>query len=380
MATAYAYQPFDATHQQHGYMNGYQQPTYYQNQYVAQNVPQQPVYQQAPMMNVNQPIYGAPAPPPMVSAPAPNPYVPNNNYGYNNGAYYQQQPQPVVQQQQQQPQQQQEAVTGGVSSVLDYDLNIMSKFTTYLAFRLFGRSDTKNEKFASSIKSVLSATRLPLSSLILANYYLVQKYEVDSYSFQQNSDEKIYQIVILALVMSNKANDDNTFTNKSWSDATGLNVKLINFLEVQWLDLIDWKLHDTDMERYDELMIQYKKYADNYNSPIQYHSRSISSEPISPILSSSGSQFSPRDYSSPSRFDNFSNSNNWYTTSSSNSSSNYYNHYQPRAYSHNRSYSYQEPEYCTRTGSYQRMMYCSCHYCSTPTRPVDWSYNLAAAC
>jgi len=381
------YSNVDGSHQSsNGYMNANAsyQPTvagsngYYQGSYVAAP----PVYHQpAPVMNAHQQMY---APAPIITAPAANPYA--QSYGYNNGANYYQVPQQQAQPQvQQQPQRQEEqAVTGGVSSVLDYDLHIMTKFSTYLAFRLFGRNDVENAKFISSLKSVLSATRLPLSSLILANYYMLQKYELDPTSFNNSSDDLVYQNVVLSLVLANKANDDNTFTNKSWSDATGLNVKLINVMEANWLSLIDWKLHDTDMERYDELMLQFNKYAESHKVQQQF-SRSVR-EPVSPILSNGSSQFSPRD-SSPSRFSNYT-SNNWYgdyqTSSNITTPYNSYNSFEPRYKnyypSHQKAYSYQEPEYCLRTGSYQKMMCCPCHYCSTPSRTVDWSYNMAAAC
>lgn len=383
MSAIYSYQPYQPVDQHRHHSGGYYQPTvasngYYQGQYISQNVAAPMYHHPQPQASVMQhQIY---AQPPAMAAPAVNPYMQGNAYGYNNAnAYYQvpqqQQYAQPQQQQQQQEQQGEQAVTGGVSSVLDYDLSAMSKFATYLAFRLFARSDTENTKFVSSLKSVLSATRLPLSSLILANYYILQKYELDPASFNNSADELIYQNVVISLVLANKANDDNTFINKSWAAATGLSVKLINVLEANWLNLLDWKLHDVQMEKYDELMLQFNRYSKGNTTP-QRSSRYVR-DPISPILPSSSQ--SPRD-NSPSRFNNYS-STNWYSEYTATTPTPYsYEGFAPSSYGHQKSYSFNEPEYCSRTGSYQKMMYCTCRYCSTPPRSVDWSYNVAAAC
>ncbi|ONH66038.1 Meiotically up-regulated gene 80 protein [Cyberlindnera fabianii] len=205
-------------------------------------------------------------------------------------------------------QEESQPVTGGVTSVLDYDLSIMSKFIGYLAFRLFARGDTDNSKFSSTLKSVLSAVRLPLSSLILSSYYMLQKYEKEPITFNNNSDDYIFQTVVLSLVLANKANDDNTFTNKSWSDATGL------------------KTSESTTPTYQQRMDYFQQPYWNY----EYQSAGFDQHPHT-------------------------------------------------RYGHNKSYSlHLEPDYCARTGSYQRNMYCSCRFCSSPAR-VDWSYT-AAVC
>lgn len=387
MSTTYNYpQPYQSVdqhhyHHQHSHSASYYQPAiapqgYYQAQYVPQNVPA-PVYHHQPAPVMQQQMY---APAPMMPAPAHNPYVPANAYGYNNSSQYYQVAQPQVQQhmpqhavQQPQVQQQENAeqpVTGGVSSVLDYDLTMVSKFSAYLALRLFSRDDTDNMALVNRLKSVLSATRLPLSSIILANYFLVQKYELDSRSFHNNSDEIVFQVIVISLVLANKANDDNTFTNKSWSDATTLNVRLINFLEVNWLNLIDWKLHDVNMERFEELKAQYEKFANNHISPKSEYSRQVR-EPISPILQSSPSS---RDY----KFNTYS---QWYNDYTPTTPSAYnYKSYSPE-YGYHKSYPYNDC--CLRTGSYQKLITCDCNYCaSSPIRRADWStrMKMTAAC
>jgi len=48
--------------------------------------------------------------------------------------------------------------------------------------------------------------------------------------------------VVVALMLANKFNDDNTFTNKSWSDASGIPVEVLNREEKVWLEDIKWSL------------------------------------------------------------------------------------------------------------------------------------------
>lgn len=129
----------------------------------------------------------------------------------------------------------------GVSAVLDYDLDQMTKFVSWLSFGLMKRQDNPSMHFHSAVRSVLSATRLPKSTLILALLYLSDKMELQPESLVD--DDRVFENLVISLVISNKFNDDNTFHNKSWSDATGLDVKLINRQEAAWLTSVNWRLH-----------------------------------------------------------------------------------------------------------------------------------------
>jgi hypothetical protein len=312
-------------------------------------------------------------------------YLPKQPAHYNRyGGYNMAQAPPSYSQQSHvhQPQQQ-EVVTGGVSSVLDYDLNIMAKFLAYLSHRLFNRADTDNAYFIQQVKHVLGAVRLPKSSLMLACYYLLQRYEEDTSLFAVSSDEVVYQTTVISLLLSNKANDDHTFTNKSWSDATGIPVMLLNNFEASWLALINWQLHNTNMTRYNDLTTQFNKYTDSVNKHqerMQYQQQQqqmaamasndyhhYPREPISPILSER-SEFSPRyngmSYQSPWNYQQMYNSAGF------------------GAYSHQKSYSLNlEQDYCcSKTGLTQKNQYCSCRFCSSAARGFEWSTRLGTAC
>lgn len=128
------------------------------------------------------------------------------------------------------------APNGGVSMVLDYDMDHMVRFLSWVTFGLV-KAETPSvpsQGFQSSINSVLSATRLPKSTLLLAISYLSDKTE-RQVSNEILSEDDIFKTLITALILANKFNDDKTFKNKSWSDATNLPLLEINALERSWL-------------------------------------------------------------------------------------------------------------------------------------------------
>lgn len=135
---------------------------------------------------------------------------------------------------------------GGVASVLDYDLDQMVKFLSWVTFGLVKKSMNPSLNFQKSINSVLAATRLPKSTLLLAINYLSNKMD-DDYTFSYNyNEDEIFKILITALILANKFNDDKTFRNKSWSDATSLPLLEINKLERFWLMDCNYELFKTN--------------------------------------------------------------------------------------------------------------------------------------
>ncbi|GME78228.1 unnamed protein product [[Candida] boidinii] len=103
-----------------------------------------------------------------------NPYEITQQQIQNECYIQQQQQQAQIQVQQQaiqqvaEPAQQQETVVGGVTAVLEYDIEQMTKFVCWLCYGLMKRTDNPTSVFHSTVKQVLSATRLPKSTIILS--------------------------------------------------------------------------------------------------------------------------------------------------------------------------------------------------------------------
>ncbi|TID18171.1 hypothetical protein CANINC_003912 [Pichia inconspicua] len=166
----------------------------------------------------------------------------NPNYMVNNQPYYNQ----IQQQQQQQAPPPPSQPNGGVSEVLDYDIDQMLKFISWLTFGLLKKCSTPSQIFQNNLHSVLSATRLPKSTLLLAINYLSIKMDTQIEPYIVENENDIFKIIVILLILSNKFNDDKTFKNKSWSDATNLPLAEINQLERNWLKDCDYKLFITN--------------------------------------------------------------------------------------------------------------------------------------
>ncbi|AMD22436.1 HGR097Wp [Eremothecium sinecaudum] len=150
-----------------------------------------------------------------------------------------------------------EQVNGGVSEVLDYDLENMTSFVVQNAYLLFGNEDLNlevMEVFVKGVSSVLNATRLPSTTIYYALDYLAKylgRLTFGVESIGGDSINVIYQNLMIAFVLANKFNDDKTFTNRSWSQATGMNVEIINAYEREWLAALNWRLFEDGFENYE---------------------------------------------------------------------------------------------------------------------------------
>ncbi|KAF9549356.1 hypothetical protein EC957_004271 [Mortierella hygrophila] len=98
---------------------------------------------------------------------------------------------------------------------------------------------------------VLSATQLS-SSVILLSLKYIQKLLKNNPSIhgQQGSEFRLFTV---SLMLANKFLDDNTFTNKTWSDVTGISVKEINVMEMEFLNQVQFSLYVSEAEYLDWL-------------------------------------------------------------------------------------------------------------------------------
>ena len=129
---------------------------------------------------------------------------------------------------------------GGVQPYLDYDVETMSEFLAlhlYGLCKLRGSAPPAMRKFVGQI---LHATRLPLATILLSLVYLQHRVSLPLLGERWLSGLRCdhsatYRVVTTMFVIANKFLDDNTFTNKSWSDVTHIDTRLITALEIDWL-------------------------------------------------------------------------------------------------------------------------------------------------
>lgn len=135
---------------------------------------------------------------------------------------------------------------GGVSSSLDYEFSEMADFLSSMAHGIMVSAQNKwDSSNLASLKQflvqVLTATRLPRSTIILALVYISKRWAIMGQACP--GSDQVYKMIVVGLVLANKFHDDNTFTNSSWFKATHIPVAEITTFESQWLRDIKWSLH-----------------------------------------------------------------------------------------------------------------------------------------
>ena len=163
-------------------------------------------------------------------------------------------------QQQQQPPPKEEKATGGVSAKLDYEMERMTDFVAQSAQQMYAlhlsgmcladidicrsikTGYTVQPSFRKWVSQVLCATRLPSATIMLSLHYLSVRMKEYPHTVGQ-SENQIYRLLAVSMILGSKFLDDNTFINRSWSDVTGIKVSEINVMEIEWLALICFDLH-----------------------------------------------------------------------------------------------------------------------------------------
>jgi hypothetical protein len=156
-----------------------------------------------------------------------------------------------------------EKATGGVAAHLDYEMDQMSEFVSEMAQGMYDicstpicvadidlvRSIHPGTSVSSNLRKyvhqILSSTRLPSSTILLALYLLSHRFQQLSSTptFRLQQSGVLYRMLTTSLLLGSKFLDDNTFQNRSWSEVSNIPVTELNKMEVEWLVAIDWRLH-----------------------------------------------------------------------------------------------------------------------------------------
>ncbi|KAF1999622.1 hypothetical protein P154DRAFT_436790 [Amniculicola lignicola CBS 123094] len=130
---------------------------------------------------------------------------------------------------------------GGVSAKLDYDMETMTDFVCEMALQIITLNRPMPPSFRKWVHQVLCATRLPSATILLSLRYLSGRMHM--LGAGPKTDNHLFRLLTIALVLGSKFLDDNTFINRSWSEVSGIPVADLNHLEMEWLVAIEFKLH-----------------------------------------------------------------------------------------------------------------------------------------
>ncbi|KAI0045731.1 hypothetical protein FA95DRAFT_1521155 [Auriscalpium vulgare] len=102
--------------------------------------------------------------------------------------------------------------------------------------------------FVHFMQKLLQTTQLSQSVIVLSLHYVYRLKERNSGTIPHPGSE--FRVAVAALMMANKFVDDNTYTNKTWSEVSGIELSEINKMEREFLEGIDFGLY-VDKATYD---------------------------------------------------------------------------------------------------------------------------------
>ncbi|KAI0761633.1 cyclin-domain-containing protein [Trametes elegans] len=100
---------------------------------------------------------------------------------------------------------------------------------------------TVSPAFVRFMQKVLETTQVSQSVIVLSLQYIYRLKARNPFTTGQAGSE--YRVAIAALMLANKFVDDNTYTNKTWSEVSGIELTEVNRMEREFLLGIDFGLY-----------------------------------------------------------------------------------------------------------------------------------------
>lgn len=94
--------------------------------------------------------------------------------------------------------------------------------------------------FVDFLLKILETTQVSQSVIVLSLHYIYRLKEQNALTYGQAGSE--HRVAVVALMLANKFVDDNTYTNKTWSDVSSISLDEINKMEREFLIGISYQL------------------------------------------------------------------------------------------------------------------------------------------
>ncbi|KAI9299482.1 cyclin-domain-containing protein, partial [Cunninghamella echinulata] len=95
--------------------------------------------------------------------------------------------------------------------------------------------------FKQYCQKLIKATQISCACILVAFYYIHRLRS--AYPFIHASIGSEIRLFTTALVLANKYLDDNTFTNKTWSEVSNIPVLELNIMEMEFLSALQYNIH-----------------------------------------------------------------------------------------------------------------------------------------
>ncbi|CAG8491777.1 4451_t:CDS:2 [Diversispora eburnea] len=113
------------------------------------------------------------------------------------------------------------------------------------------------DAFKKFCRDVISATQVSHSVILLSLLYTARmKMNYPTIKGQNGSE---YRTFTCALMLANKFLDDNTYTNKTWSEVTNIPVTEINMMEKEFLSSLDYQLYVSEQQYFEWVLPPLKR-------------------------------------------------------------------------------------------------------------------------
>jgi hypothetical protein len=103
---------------------------------------------------------------------------------------------------------------------------------------------------------IINYIEIERTTLISALIYMNRVLSLDSFFL---TEFNVHQILLMSIITSYKMNEDNVYGNDFMSEVAGISLKNFNKLEIEFLDLISYKLMI-----YEDEFLNYKELLENY--------------------------------------------------------------------------------------------------------------------
>ena len=100
--------------------------------------------------------------------------------------------------------------------------------------------------FRKWVTTILSTTQVGKNVILLALMFIYRLKKFNpSVSGKRGSE---FRLLTIALMLGNKFLDDNTYTNKTWAEVSGISVQEIHIMEVEFLSNMRYELYVSEQE------------------------------------------------------------------------------------------------------------------------------------
>ncbi|KAJ6013651.1 hypothetical protein N7540_008242 [Penicillium herquei] len=134
--------------------------------------------------------------------------------------------------------------------------------------------------FQKWVASILSTTQVSQNVILLALLFIYRLKKFNAGVKGKKGSE--FRLMTVALMLGNKFLDDNTYTNKTWAEVSGIAVQEIHVMEVEFLSNIRYDLFASEAE-WDRWHTKLGLFADYFNTasmlPIESETPSLRISP-----------------------------------------------------------------------------------------------------